>query len=160
MNPEESKYLMFVLDEVQGGLLALPLDDDERYDVSFEISENHTKTSFEDNGGELIMHIETDTRVYLDEIQKNIDLTDKTQIEALEEAASKMLGQNILKTIQRVQREYNADIFGFGSFINRTKHALWKQVSQNWDALFPQLKVEVKSKVRIANTAFIKEKGN
>ncbi len=159
LNPEESKYLLFVLDEVKGGVITLPMNDDERYDITLEISENHTKVSYENDNGEIIMNIETDTVVYLDESHQNIDMTDKTQIKALEVAAGEVIGQNIQKTIQKVQREYNSDIFGFGSTINKTNHALWEQISPEWDSLFPQLKVQIKSKVRIANTAFIRTKG-
>ncbi len=160
LNPEETKYFLFVMDMVKGGLITLPLGNEERYDISLEIRENHSKVSYEYKNGEIVMHIKTDTDVYLDEAEKSIDMTNKQQIEGLEKAAGEIVGQNIQKTIQKVQREYNSDIFGFGNTINQSNHTLWKKLSPDWDKLFAQLKVQVESKVRIVNTSYTITKGD
>ena len=159
LNPEESKYFLFASDQVKGGMLTLPLCGEEIYDISLEIAKNSTSVSYREVGGDIVMHIKTDSDVSLGESRLNIDMSSATQIKALEDAAAEIIETNIQKVVKKVQTEYNSDIFGFGSVISKANFKRWKQLAPQWDALFPNLLVEVDSKVHIMNSAFIETKG-
>ncbi len=160
LNPEESKYFLFATDQVKGGMLTLPLGDEEIYDISLEVSKNTTRVSYtDDDNGNIVVHIKTDSDVSLGETRLDIDMSSEKQIKALEDAAADALEKNIAKVVKKVQTQYNSDIFGFGSMIGKQNNKRWEQVGSQWDTLFPNLLVEVDSSVHIINSAFIQTKG-
>jgi spore germination protein KC len=156
LTPEESKYLLFILNEVKGGVLTLSSLGQELDDTSLEISENNTKLSFSVQDGKLIFSINTETRVYLAEVAENFDAMDADKITSLEAVAGAKLKQGIEDVIKRVQTEYRSDIFGFGNTIHKEDSKLWSSISKYWDDMFPTLQVMVHTKVNIVNSAYIK----
>jgi spore germination protein KC len=156
LTPEESKYLLFIINEVKGGVLTMPSKEGEPDNISLEISQNSTKQSFTVENGKLIFSINTETRVYLDEIGIETDALDKETITSLEAAAGAKLKNEMQSVIRKVQTEYRSDVFGFGNTIRKKNNKLWKSISGYWDELFSTLQVNVNAKVTIANTAYIK----
>jgi spore germination protein KC len=156
LTPEESKYLLFILNEVKGGILTLSQLGQAMDDTSLEISENKTKLSFTVQDGKLIVSINTETRVYLAEIAEQFDAMDADKVTSLEAVAGAKLKQGIEDVIKRVQTEYRSDIFGFGSMIHKKDSKLWSSISKYWDDLFPTIQIMVHSKVNIVNSAYIK----
>ena len=77
LSPEESKYLLFVLNEVKGGILTLSTTGEGQDDISLEISENKTKLSFSVKDQKLIFNVNTETRVYLGESAEELNAMDK-----------------------------------------------------------------------------------
>jgi spore germination protein KC len=157
LTPDESKYFLFAVDNVKGGLLTFPAFGEGQDNVTLEISDNKTSRSFSYKDGKLVITLEPETDVFLAECAVQVDAMDKQQIEELENNASKALADRMVQTIQNVQSKFGSDIFGFGSFIHQRDNALWKKLSKDWNTIFPTLEVQVKAKVTIINTACIKE---
>ncbi len=156
LTPELTKYYLFVVNEVKGGILTLSTKEGKEDNVSLEISENSSKTSFSVEDGKLMIEVDTEVRVYLAEIGEEMDALDEEAITSLEAAAGAKLKREMENVIKKVQTEYGADIFGFGNDIRKKNNKLWKSVSSYWDALFPTLDVTVHAKVNIANSAYTK----
>lgn len=156
LTPEESKYYLFAIDEVKGGLLTYSSTGG-RINSTLEISRNRAKRSFEFKDGKLKIAIKTDTDVYLAEIMEPNDALDEQQIAAFEKSASAGLEQNIRRVIQKVQFQYDSDIFGFGNMIYKKDDKLWNQLKDKWDEQFQSLEVEVQSNIHILNTASTKK---
>jgi spore germination protein KC len=157
LTPEESKYFLFVINKVKGGIITLPAKEGTKDDISLEISENKAKQSFSVENGKLKFSIETETRVYLDEIAEEFDALDEEAVTSLEAAAGAKLKQEMESVIKKVQAEYGSDIFGFGNTIRKKNNKLWASVSGYWNELFPTIEVTVNAKVVIANTAYVKD---
>ncbi len=157
LTPEDSKYFLFVIDEVEGGILTLPAKEGETDNVSLEISKNKTKRSFSVEDGKLKMTVDSETRVYLAEIDDAFDALDEDMVTSLEAAAGAKLKQGMESVIKKVQTEYGSDIFGFGNTIRKKDNKLWKSVSGYWDAMFPELEVVVNAKINIVNSSYIKD---
>ena len=156
LSPEESKYYLFAVDGIHGGILTLSSTGEEAPDVSLEISRSTTKRSYSYSEGKLKVTIRTDTDVYLNEIRAHSDLLDESRIEEIEKKAQKMVEERTKGVIQKVQTEYHSDIFGFGNMIYKKDPKLWKEMEPQWDKLFPSIQAEVQSKVNIVNTSFLK----
>jgi spore germination protein KC len=145
---EETKFMLFARDEIQGGVL--PLNDKKgKPAFSLEILSNRTKVKPVWNDGKLQMQINTVTQVGLDEVMAPKEFNDIDSKKVLEERAGKELQQQILSVIHRVQKDYHADIFGFGELMHERMPEDWKKIKQNWGQEFTQLDVVVNSKVMI-----------
>ena len=150
----DTKNLLFVQDNIDGGLLTFPLNyQGEKISVSLEIFENQTKleTVWADSVPEINITIKT--VVALDELQGSPGEIDGKLIAALEQAAEVYLKQQIEATIRLVQNRYACDTFGFGNHIYRTEPRKWKKIEADWDTIFPKLKVTVSPKVALKNSA-------
>ncbi len=98
LSPEESKYFLFVTDEIEGGLFAYSSTGGQDEDVTLEISENKTKQSYtmSEDGGVLTMSVEIKATVYLAEINEACDALDSQKIAMLEEMAGAELEEKIV----------------------------------------------------------------
>ncbi|MPM09261.1 Spore germination protein B3 [bioreactor metagenome] len=153
LSPDESKYFLYIINEMKGGLLTFSSQGEDRDNATLEVVKNKTKNSFEYENGKLKIFLTTETNVYLDEFMGSLDALDKQQVAALEEAAASKLRNNIIDTIEKVQAEYGSDIFGFGNMIYKNDVQLWNELKDNWDKQFKTLEVEVQTKIHIVNTA-------
>lgn len=158
LSPEESRFMLFATDKVENGILITTTldesDDDE--DASMQISENKTKISYRLEDGKPIFHIYTKTKVFVNEVQVDIGEDEEEAMEKIESELSDQISNGMDKIIKRVQKDYGSDIFGFGKIIYQHNAKLWQQLEPQWDNLFPQLTVEVSSKVEVINTATVK----
>jgi spore germination protein KC len=157
LTPDESKYYLFAVNQIEGGVLTFASSGEDSDNISLEISKNSTKRSVDFRDGKVKIIIKTDTTVYLNEFMGYNDALDEQQLAALEDAAGAELENNINLVIQKVQSEYDSDIFGFGNMIYKKDLQLWNQLSDTWEEQFKSLEVEVQSDVHIVNTASIKE---
>lgn len=158
LTPEESKYFLFVLNQLHGGVITCSSKGgDAPTDTTLEISENTTKLSFDDKDGQITINVETETATYLNEVDEPLDALDPQTIKSIEMNASQKVMQGISALIERVRKDYNSDIFGFGNLIYRQDPKLWRSMADRWDEIFPVLAVNVKCKVNIVNTASFKK---
>ncbi len=156
LSPEESKYYLFAVDALHGGILTVSSTGQNTPDISLEISKSTTKTSYSYSDGKLKVTLQIETRAFVDESEADTDLLDKKTTGKIEQETQKMIKEKTEDVVHKVQKEYNSDIFGFGEMIYKKDLNLWKQLGPQWDKIFPTIQVEVQSKVNILNTAFLK----
>lgn len=155
INGEDTKYMLFIQNKINGGVLV----QNEKYEaentpVSLEIFKNITKVKPIINRDILEginIKIKTDTAI--DEIQGSQNLIDDPGRSKLEKDADKTMQYRTQKLITKVQSEFGADIFGFGTKINESNPKLWKKISPSWDSQFRTLKVNVAASIHIRNSA-------
>jgi spore germination protein KC len=157
LEPEESKYFLFVTDKVEGGVITCSSRAEGPEDTTLEISENHTKTSFQYRDGQLTMKVETQTKAYLNELDEPADALDPSQIQLLETSGARKVMQGIANVIERVRGDFGSDIFGFGNTIYKQDYKLWQQLKDNWDEVFAAMTIDINCKVHIVNSASIKK---
>ena len=151
---EDSKYFLYVLDQIKGGLLVnkTALNNPDA-NVSMEIFSSKTTVKPIYQDGKITMSIKVKTEVAVDEVGPDVDITEKTGLGLLKEDMQSFLEQNIARVIQKVQNEFDADIFGFGPLIYQNMPNIWKQYKDNWDNEFKKLNFTVSSDIKIRNTA-------
>ncbi|HHW67163.1 MAG TPA: Ger(x)C family spore germination protein [Epulopiscium sp.] len=152
LSENETKYLLFLRNQIKGGLLNLsPEDNKKNPTITFEIFDNKTKLQPVTKDKEIAMNINIDTHLAVGTIKgtKNY-LTDKEIIQ-LEKDVADMIKTNCENLIKKMQSEYKADIFGFGAKIRAHKPAFWKDMGKNWENVFENLEVHINVNVGIIN---------
>ncbi len=155
LNAEESKYYLFAVNGVNGGVLPLYSANKNHYDITLEIANSKSKTSFTNESGAVTMQITINTNVYLEEVNIDESLVDEALLHRIEFRAEEMIEQRIKSVVQKVQKEYGTDVFGFGNQIYKKNPSLWETMKSGWDTNFQKIKVNVTSKVTILNSAFL-----
>lgn len=150
LGEEDTKYLLFVKNQIHDAILPLNENSESVYNgTTLEVIENKTKVKPVISNGKISMNIDINTVVSLDELSVNENLIDEKGREKLKNEAEKILKSNVENVITKVKEEYGLDIFGFGNTIKRDMPAQWKTLSSNWSREFKDLDVNVNVKIKI-----------
>jgi spore germination protein KC len=156
LNSEETKDLLFIRNEVNDGLLIEGMHEkDISTLVSLQIFKNKTKVTPVVEGKDITINLNIDTTVAIDEINGTTNFSDDEGRMKLEQSAENVLKERIEALIKRTQSEYDADIFEFGSKLWEDKPQVWNSCGDNWEQIFKGLKVNVKARVHIKNSAIL-----
>lgn len=151
----ETKYLLFVNDNIEGGLLVTKEGANiSQPNISLEIYESKTKVKPNFVDDELIMQIEIKTKVGIAELGTSENFLEEAKMKKLKADIEKSLEGNINKLISKVQDDYGVDIFGFGKKIRSDMPDLWRSEASSWDEIFKNLNVTVSVDIDINSSAF------
>lgn len=81
------------------------------------------------------------------ENETKLDLTKSANLQTLENALNRDIEKQVQQVIQKAQKQFKADVFGFGEAINRQHPAEWKTLKEEWSQAFPEAKVSVHAHV-------------
>lgn len=160
LSPEETKYFLFIMNKIEGGLLTVRIPDGAVGSETLEIVKSKTSRSYKLNKDQINITIKTKTEVHLDEAGKEQDFLDENIIKKIEKAANKNLENKIMEVIKKVQDEFGSDIFGFGKMISKKYPKQWEKLESDWDDNFKKITFKVISKVEIKNTSLLKKYGS
>lgn len=156
LSGEETQVLLFIRNEIKGGVLVeeVPKKSLDTH-VSLEIFNSKTKVTPVVDGKQIEINLNVNTTVAIDEIDGKENYLDEEGRAKLEQSAAKSLKEQIEALIKKIQLEYAADIFGFGTKLQADDPKTWNSISSNWEQILKDLKVNVQTKVHIRNSAVI-----
>ncbi len=153
LSGDETKALLFVRDEIKGGLLIdTPENSPVEIPVSLEIFDSKTSVKPVVKGKSIKFNINVETTVAIDELHGSTNYIDEAGRKKLETIAANSLKKEIEHVINKLQTEYNADIFKFGTKLKENKIKLWQSVNTNWEQIFSDMKINVYTRVHIKNS--------
>ncbi|MCX7771648.1 MAG: Ger(x)C family spore germination protein [Clostridia bacterium] len=158
LDADETKALLFVQDQIKGGILIqTESSKDASIPLSLEIFKNKTKVKPLLEGGKPSMEVSIETTVAIDELEDGTNFMEENKKKILEKDAAKTLEEQITKLVQKVQKQFDSDIFGFGAKIEMDKPKEWEKLRNDWDKTFKSLSVTVSSSVHVRNSAMLAE---
>jgi spore germination protein KC len=156
LNGAETKDLIFIRNKIKGGVLNEDIQvNDKPAFFSLEIFKNKTKITPAVNGSNIVINLNIETTAAIDEIYGIENFFDEGELIKLEQSTENNLKARIESLIMKMQLEYGADIFGFGEKLREDKIKVWNSVGDNWEETFKYLKVNVKTRVHIKNSAVL-----
>ncbi|MFH5185799.1 Ger(x)C family spore germination protein [Paenibacillus sp. TAB 01] len=146
-NEVESKGYNYVVDKVENSVGSIPCPDGGKLTIEVIRSKTEVKGQVIDGNPVAEVYIRNEDNI--GEVHCHIDLTDTQQLAALEKLAEKQVKELAENSIRVVQQKYRADVFGFGEVIHRSNPKEWERLKQNWDEHFANMRIVVKSDVKI-----------
>ncbi len=154
LDTDESKYLLFALNQVKEGLLIVEEKSHGRKAaITLDVTGNQTKIKPKYIKGKLTMDLSIQPEVSIGELQTTEDYIQSPQREKLIKDAETSLEDNVRKVIRKMQVKYNSDVLGFAALIRATNPSLWKKLEPDWDEVFRNLAVRVKAHIKVKNSA-------
>lgn len=159
LSAEDTKYFLFAINSIDGGILSFPqkAGEDKAKDVSLFVSKSKTHQSYAYANGSMTFYLDVEASTFLGELKNQTDILEKPQYDQLQARASDVLSERITEKIHRVQDEMGADIYGFGTMVYRSDPVLWEQLHNNWDEVFRNATIVVRSDVKLTNIGFVKK---
>lgn len=157
LDGEETKTMLFVQNEIKGGLLVQIEEAGGRaMPISLEIFKSKTKIKPVVKDDNIEFNINVETTVAIDElagIENYIQEEDKRK--ELQAAAEEKLKTQIQQLINKVQNQFGVDIFGFGEKLKQNEPKLWKSIENDWNQQFKNVSVKVNTKINIRNSSML-----
>jgi len=107
------------------------------------VTETHAKLKVDTVNGRVILKVKINGETRLEATQCFEDLTKIDTYDKFEKETNQYVKEQLTETIEKVQKEYKSDIFGFGEAYNRQHHKEYKKVEAKWDEIFTQAEVQV-----------------
>lgn len=150
---EDGLYYLMLRNKLNGGLIVTGPDGEK--DIALEILKSSSSIQPEVSGTNVTMKVTIQVDAALAEENTDslqYDLASK-KFQRVEEMGAETIEQKVKKLVADDQKNWGADIFGFGKKIYEDKYPDWKVLSPRWDKIFPKVKCEVRADVRIKNSA-------
>lgn len=146
--------------EIENTVVSIPCEEESNKDrvMGLVITNSHIKlqTEYEGDTPQLKVNIYGEARINSLECVK--DLTQMEVFEEIEEKAKTHIEKQVAGTIEKVQKEYGVDIFGFGEVLNRQNYKKAKEVEDMWDEEFKKGEVNVNVEIAVRRSG-IRNKG-
>lgn len=117
--------------------------------VGIEIKNSKSSVKGKVENGKPKIYIDFKASGNVGDVQSTVDVTKAENIRKLEAETEKNMEKNMKEIIERAQKEFQSDIFGFGEAIRRSNPKEWKKIEKNWHNEFKDLSVDINTTVTI-----------
>jgi spore germination protein KC len=153
LNEEDTKYMLWLRDEVEGGIEVIKNVSDEKENVALEIFNSKSKITPIIQDGVLKIEVEVDLEAGIGEIMGSTDFISEPGEQKLIKAAENQLEGELKKTYVLIRDKYQADVFGFGRRVEMKMPDIWNQIKEEWEKYFIELEMDVKVNLEIRGSA-------
>jgi spore germination protein KC len=109
-------------------------------------SKVNIRTEIEDDIPSITVKVKTSSNI--GEMQGQLDVFDKKSISQLEKQQADEIRAEMESAIS-FSKQNNTDILGFGDKLFHQHPMKWERIKDNWDKLFPKIKVKIEIEAKI-----------
>lgn len=153
LDPKETRGLLWVLGEVQGGVITVDVPG-EKGKATLEIFNSSSAVTVQAEADKINVKIEVQVRSGLGAQTAYIDLSTPDQFKKLETQQAEVIKKEIQTALAKA-REYKADIFGFGWLLFGHDYRSWQRLAADWEQYFLEAAVEIKIKAALEELGLI-----
>ena len=116
-------------------------------ELSTEITQSKTKTTGVIRDGKPTINISINVVQNVAEVNCDMDLTEMETIDWINKQTAEHIKKNINQLLKILQKNYQADVLGFGEAIHRADPTEWKKIKDDWQTIYPEVEVNVRVNV-------------
>lgn len=139
MDKLETRAYNLVINKLKGAVVSLPDGL-----TAAKITKSRSKIKTEVENGQTTIHVNIKVAFSVIQVGEALEANEISSLKPLEQKFNQQLETEISTSIQKAQREFRSDIFGFGAYVRIQHPEDWKNMKNNWDNLFSQAAVDVK----------------
>jgi len=154
LDPFETRGYLFAVDKVESSIINVSADNGK---AAMEIirSKGKVNAAFEKGKPSMLtVKVETEANVGGYEGSGRLDSPENLYI--LEELLEKEIKKEIMMALEKAQKEYSSDIFGFGTYVRKYHPQYWKNAEKDWSAIFSKLPVDIQVDAKIMRIGIVK----
>lgn len=156
LTPDETRYLTLIKNKLKGGILVVkPKYKNKCTQVALEVYGSKTELKASTVNNKIVIGIKSDITVGIGETGYKVNFISSEGREFLKKYTEEYVENEIMSMINKVQKKYHSDIFGFAAIIERDLPNTWKQVESNWNNTFEKLDFDISITADIKGSALI-----
>lgn len=158
MSEEETRGLLWLRNEMEKGIITTSVPKDKGGgNISMEITRADVKIVPILKNQDLKMDVHIISELTVIENDSQLNLFDTKVIEDIQKDINTQIKNKVQLVIDKGQKEYNSDIFGFGHLVYQRYPKEWNtKYKNNWEEEFAELEVTINSKAFIRRIGLIK----
>lgn len=158
MDAVETRGLLWLRNEVKTGVITIKVPkEDGGGNISTEIISTDTKIAPILKNGKLKLTINVTTELGVIENDSQLTMFETKVIKDIQREIEKEIRDRVQSVVDKMQKEYQSDIFGFGQSVYKKYPNEWNtNYKMNWEQEFPQLEVTINSKAFVRRIGLIK----
>jgi spore germination protein KC len=153
LNEKETRGYLLGKGKVDSGALSIPSPIDEERFVSVEVKKASAKITPHIKGDHISFTISVTGEGIIVEQQSTGTIKNRTEqlqyMKKIEDKIKQLMEDEINMAIEKAQKQYKADIFGFGSTLNKKNPKTWNKVKKDWNEHYPEVPYTVNVKFSI-----------
>ncbi|WP_409177026.1 Ger(x)C family spore germination protein [Brevibacillus fortis] len=149
-NEVESIGFSYITDRVDSTIEEIPCDKNKK--IVIEIIRSKTTVNGKVKNGKPQIEVSVSAEGNVGEVACPKDLSNPQTMYKLEEDVEKRIREKIVSAVHKAQKQYHSDVFGFGQSIYQNDPKGWEKVKEDWDSQFSNLKVKIKTDVKLRRT--------
>lgn len=153
LDGNETMQMLMLRNKLKSGVIPLKNGCNSNTDVTLEIFKNNTKLKSIYSNGKLTLKIDIYTTVAIAELSGDEDFIKEDKRKLLQQDAEMRIKENLNNLISKMQREYNADVFGFQQFIEKNNPKLYNELKKNNDNIFKNLQTDIEVHISVKGSA-------
>lgn len=164
-NGDEMKGFNFIVNEFENALIVFETDDELVKDNEYigtkgkyttvEVMNSKTKNKVELIDGKLHLIIDVKVEGSMIDDTKGLDISHMETLEAIKLACSNKVKDYITMTMDKAQKEFKVDSFSIGNWVHIKYPKLWREISGEWENIFPDLAYEVNVETDFIRTGLL-----
>jgi spore germination protein KC len=160
LNDHQTVGYRWCKSEVESGAVSIPSPVNENRYESVEVKKANTtiKPTVKGNVISFTINVEGEGIITEQEVMTSLeDHTKKLEhMKKTEEKMNKQIEKDIKLAIEKSQKEFHSDIFGFGRALNKEEPKVWNQVKNNWNERFAEVPYTVNVHFKINSTGLMR----
>lgn len=150
----QTRGYLFATDKVKSTIVNIPVTNGK---MSIEVSNSSGKLDVEFKNGEPAkLSIQVSLEGNIAEYTGKETLDSPGDIYKLEKILSQEVKKEIVMTLNKAQKDYSSDIFGFGTVVHKYHPHYWEKVMDEWNDIFSRLPADIKVEAKIRRAGLIK----
>ncbi|PFO09403.1 spore gernimation protein GerC [Bacillus sp. AFS076308] len=149
LDDSETRGLLWLRNEIEEGVISIKIPKEKGGgNISFEIIRADTKIIPHLNNGQIKFNINVTSEIIVIENASKVVLFNQKEIDGIQTDIEKEIKDRIQMVLDKAQKEFQSDIFGFGQAVYREYPKAWNTIyKKKWDQEFPKLEVTINPKV-------------
>ncbi|MCG0278770.1 MAG: Ger(x)C family spore germination protein [Thermanaeromonas sp.] len=155
LSPEETKAALWVTGEARKqDMIPLPLPE-LKYVFTLELCKVKNKIRVQVQGDRPEFSVKLEVTADIAEKIGAPEPLNPPLLRYIEARAAEIMKERVEEVVAKLQKEYQADVLGFGKKIEEAQPRWWQQVKGNWRELYAHAPVHVEVKVKIRRTGMV-----
>jgi len=155
LDPYETRGYLFATGKVKSAIVNIPVD---KGKIAMEIIRSKGKVNVEfENGEPSLLTVKVELEANVGEYEAKGKLDSPDSLHRLEEILGEEVKKEIGMALERIQKDYSSDIFGFGTQLHKYHLQYWKKAKDSWNDTFSKLPADIRVDAKIRRTGVIKD---
>jgi spore germination protein KC len=160
IDPKEMKGLLPFIEIPETGLMVLKCPEDEKQKISIELENQQFKITPNVKKGQPIFKVEYSALGSIVESPCAFSIKDTSKIKDLEKQVEKQLKNQVERILEVAQSETRSDFLHLGEIFHNRYPVEWRKLEKNWEAVFPDVQIEVKTTAEINDSSLLFKPAN
>lgn len=126
--------------------------------IPVSVTDGSTKYEYVENGNErkILINIEIEGDIEGLYMNPKEDILDQAFIKTLQDQGERLLEESIEGTIEKLQKEFKADVLQLDMYMERNRPKEWKELKEDWDEIYEEIAIEARIDLKIRRVGLTK----